>query len=256
MRQIGRNIFISSSFYDYDIESENIRALIENRVSGIILSGVGDQTYPKLQDYIGKVPMVFLGDNIPEGLVSQITVNNYEGTCIATRYLISLGYRNLAFLGGRESSITHQHRHKGFLDTTSKAADVKHEIFTCLSGSRIEDGYRTGLAYFDQCSEQKRQMATGILCISDHFALGFMQAAAECGVDIPRQVSLIGFDDVSFAALPRIQLTTVSQPKEEICSVAVETLEELIRTNNYTETGRRVIQPVLVRRDSCAPPGR
>lgn len=79
-RQEGRNVFISSSFYDYEIEDRNIRALMENRVSGIILSGVGDQTYLHLRDYLGKVPIVFLGDNIPEGMVSQITVNNYEGT--------------------------------------------------------------------------------------------------------------------------------------------------------------------------------
>ena len=55
-----------------------------------------------------------------------------------------------------------------------------------------------------------------------------MQAAVETGVDIPGQISLIGFDDVSFASLPKIQLTTISQPKEEICEVAVQTLEELI----------------------------
>lgn len=66
-RQKGRNVFISSSFYDYEIEDENIRALMENRVSGIILSGVGDQTYLHLRNHLGKVPIVFLGDNIPEG---------------------------------------------------------------------------------------------------------------------------------------------------------------------------------------------
>ena len=60
-RQKGRNVFISSSFYDYEIEDENIRALMENRVSGIILSGVGDQTYLHLRNHLGKVPIVFLG---------------------------------------------------------------------------------------------------------------------------------------------------------------------------------------------------
>ena len=118
-RQKGRNVFISSSFYDYEIEDENIRALMENRVSGIILSGVGDQTYLHLRNYLGKVPIVFLGDNIPEGMVSQITVNNYEGTRMATRYLISLGHRELMFLGGRDFSVTHRRRHQGFLDAAA-----------------------------------------------------------------------------------------------------------------------------------------
>ena len=255
-RQEGRNVFISSSFYDYEIEDRNIRALMENRVSGIILSGVGDHTYLHLRDYLGKVPIVFLGDNIPEGMVSQITVNNYEGTRMATRYLISLGHRELMFLGGRVSSVTHRRRHQGFLDAAATAANVRYDIFTILSGSKIEDGYRTGLAYFARCIEEKRPIATGILCISDHFALGVMQAAVETGVDIPGQVSLIGFDDVSFASLPKIQLTTISQPKEEICDAAVRTLEELIRADGPASVSCKNIQPVLVRRDTCGPPGR
>ena len=146
-RQKGRNVFISSSFYDYDIEAENIRALMENRVAGIILSGVGDQTYLRLQDYLGKVPIVFLGDNIPEGMVSQITVNNYEGTRMATRYLISLGHRELMFLGGRDSSVTHRRRHQGFLDAAAMASDVRYEIFTMLfrQPHRGRIPHRTGL---------------------------------------------------------------------------------------------------------------
>ena len=91
------------------------------------------------------------------------------------------------------------------------------------------------------------------MTINDHFALGIIQAAMEFGIDIPQQVSLIGFDDVAFAALPKIQLTTLAQPKEELCALAVETLMKLIGQsgrNIYSE----VIQPVLIRRETCVPP--
>lgn len=66
-----------------------------------------------------------------------------------------------------------------------------------------------------------------------------MQAAVETGVDIPGQISLIGFDDVSFASLPKIQLTTISQPKEEICEAAVQTLEELIAADGPARLAAR-----------------
>ena len=121
--------------------------------------------------------------------------------------------------------------------------------------SHTEDGYRTGLAHFTRCIKAKKSIATGILCISDHFALGVMQAAVETGVDIPGQISLIGFDDVSFASLPKIQLTTISQPKEEICEAAVQTLEELIAADGPAPISCKTIEPVLVRRDTCGPPG-
>ena len=218
------------------------------------------QLTPESFRHLGRrTPLLVLAvtlHNIPEGMVSQITVNNYEGTRMATRYLISLGHRELMFLGGRDFSVTHRRRHQGFLDAAAAAANVCYDIFTILSGSKIEDGYRTGLAYFTHCIENKQPIATGILCISDHFALGVMQAAVETGVDIPGQVSLIGFDDVSFASLPKIQLTTISQPKEEICDAAVRTLEELIHAAEPAPVSCKTIQPVLVRRDTCGPPGR
>lgn len=121
--------------------------------------------------------------------------------------------------------------------------------------SHTEDEYRTGLAYFTRCIKEKKSIATGILCISDHFALGVMQAAVETGVDIPGQISLIGLDDVSFASLPKIQLTTISQPKEEICEAAVQTLEELIAADGPAPISCKTIEPVLVRRDTCGPSG-
>lgn len=63
----------------------------------------------------------------------------------------------------------------------------------------------------------------------------------------------MGFDGVAFASLPKIQLTTLAQPKEELCALAVETLMKLIgerERNIYSE----VIQPVLIRRETCVPP--
>ena len=95
-RQKGRNVFISSSFYDYEIEDENIRALMENRVSGIILSGVGDQTYLHLRNYLGKVPIVFLGDNIPEGMAVGLSFalaaqHAGEGAALSGALALALG---------------------------------------------------------------------------------------------------------------------------------------------------------------------
>ena len=75
----------------------------------------------------------------------------------------------------------------------------------------------------------------------------------EFGIDIPQQVSLIGFDDVAFAALPKIQLTTRAQPKEELCALAVETLMKLI-SHGERKIYHEVIQPDLIRRETCVPP--
>lgn len=253
VKQRGFNCFISSSFYDYNIEDQNIQALLERRVDGVIISGVGDRTYLGLQKYLDKLPILFLGDNIPDHLVSKITVDGYTGIVKGARYLLSLGHRNLAFLGGRETSLTHQRRRQAFLDVMQRTVGVKYEVFTITPGSRIEDGYQTGMAYFGRCMEKGTPCATAIMTINDHFALGTIQAAMEFGIDIPQQVSLIGFDDVAFAALPKIQLTTLAQPKEELCALAVETLMKLIG-HEERKIYHEVIQPELIRRETCVPP--
>ena len=80
-------------------------------------------------------------------------MDGYNGIVMGARYLLSLGHRNLAFLGGRETSITHQRRRQGFLDVVQRAVDVRYEVFTITPGSRIEDGYHTGMAYFGRCME-------------------------------------------------------------------------------------------------------
>ena len=95
---------------------------------------------------------------------------------------------------------------------------------------------------------------TGVVAINNLICIGCMKALAERGMKAGREISLVGFDDVSFAALPRIQLTTVAQPKEEMCSSAVETLEGLIAAGGKAELQRKTIQPVLVRRNTCGPP--
>jgi len=246
-RQKGYSVFISSSFYDYGVEERNIQVLLENRVDGIVISGVGDRSPETILPYAQRIPMVFIGDNIPEEGVSHISVDNQLGTAMATEYLLSLGHLRFAFLGGRYTSITHRRRQAGFIDALTSRGIEDHEVFTVCDGSRIEDGYRTGMSFW-----AKRPSATAILTINDHFAIGIMQAASECGVRIPEDISLIGFDDISFASLPRIQLTTVCQPKEEICEYALNTLIDIIKGGASSCPCK--VRPKLIIRATCSNP--
>lgn len=250
----GFQVFISSSFHDYAIEEQNIQAMLEQRVDGIFISGVGDKTYIGLEKYLDKVPILFLGDNIPDKFVSRVTVDGYSGVVMGAKYLLSLGHRHLAFLGGRESSITHQRRMKGFQDAMEAADGVTYEFFTITSGSNIEDGRQTGLTYFNYCLQNQKPLPSAIMTINDYFALGIMQAAVEMDIHIPQQISIIGFDNIVYASLPRIQLTTISQPKEEICARAMKTLLQLIDENTPAKTiYNETIQPELLIRETCIP---
>ena len=92
-------------------------------------------------------------------------------------------------------------------------------------------------------------MPDAIFAFSDITALKIMEAAEECGVRIPQDVSLLGYDNISFAALPRIDLTTVSQRKFRQGEIAVGRLLEQI--HGRRERTVDLLQPELIVRSTC-----
>jgi DNA-binding LacI/PurR family transcriptional regulator len=97
---------------------------------------------------------------------------------------------------------------------------------------------------------------TAILAMSDILAIGALQAAAEAGVSVPSDLSLVGFDDSPAAAMASPPLTTVAQPHEEKGRLAAEWLIEAVEDGERSERQRAILPTELVVRDSTAPPPR
>jgi len=90
---------------------------------------------------------------------------------------------------------------------------------------------------------------TAVFAANDLLALGVIQAVKENGLDIPEDIAVVGFDDIEFASLPEIQLTTVSQPKYDMGKLAFSTLMELVR-GGYSSGRKILLDPVLVIRQT------
>ncbi len=114
--------------------------------------------------------------------------------------------------------------------------------------SSVEAGLRLGRELF-RCG----QGCTAVFAATDSVALGVMNAADECGVSIPGDVSLLGFDNISYAALPKIGLTTIDQRKPRLAAGAVDLLMDAIGHPDREEDVRRIIRPALVERTTCRP---
>ena len=111
--------------------------------------------------------------------------------------------------------------------------------------SSIANGYQLARELFS-----KPITYTAIFASTDSNALGILKAADEMHIDIPRQLSLIGFDNIPSTALPRIELTTIEQPKREMAVQAVDMLRDKIEngTQGYVH---QILLPSLVKRGSC-----
>jgi LacI family transcriptional regulator len=188
---------------------------------------------------------VVIGDNLRGSPNSYVAVDNYQGAVMGTEYLISLGHTSIVYVGCRTGSITHELRRKGYADTCKKYGVKAPVIMNRGSSSSIEQGYVLARELFSEPCPY-----TAIFAASDTTALGVMKAADEAGIAIPQDLSLIGFDNLAYSVLSRINLTTIEQPFSAIASSAVDTL---IRTIEDPAFGYSyiILAPTLVKRGTC-----
>ena len=96
--------------------------------------------------------------------------------------------------------------------------------------------------------------ATAIFASTDSMALGVLQAADEYGISVPEDISLLGFDNIIYSALPKIELSTIDQRKQLLAEATVDLLTRIIDSDEQDEFTHRMIRPTLVSRSSCRAP--
>jgi LacI family transcriptional regulator len=220
-------------------------------VSGMILHPY----YPAAETYapfIGStVPVVVLGDfspgDHPPTQWDQVTSRNLEGARAAVEHLLGLGHRRIAFvegLPGTPSSLKRLAGYRAALQAGGQAPDPN----LIVAGDYTQAGGRRAA----QALLDLAQPATAVFCANDLSALGVLQMAQMRGLRVPRDVSIVGFDDIDEAALATPPLTTFSQPPRLVGTVTAATLLE--RLQGRKEPVRRSVEGTLIIRASTAPP--
>jgi len=204
---------------DHSREEQAIGLLLENRVSGVVfLSFLGRPSL--IQSRInGQIPAVFIAAEEP--WADSVTVDEHRGGELVARHLIELGHRRLAFVGPREQDRADARRLEGFLRAAADAGqqpmvvawDPPDRVVT-VGGERTD--WQTILT--------GPGSATGFFAANDFAAIDLLDVADALGVPVPGAISVVGFDDVDMARLRRINLTTVSQPREALVRLGVEAL--------------------------------
>ena len=174
----------------------------------------------------------------------DVAVDNSQGTFLGTEYLYSLGHREILYFGRRRST-THQLRAEGYMRACQELGLKQRFYNSEFARSSIEYGYQMAKDLFAQPIDY-----TAIFASTDSNALGILKAADELGIKIPDQLSLIGFDNIPSTALPRIDLTTIEQPKRAMAVQAVDMLLDKIErgTQGYVH---QIMSPSLIQRGTC-----
>lgn len=243
-RAHGYNIMLCNSGPDLKQEKTVVKLLLGRQVDGILIVPQSPDTYENIRAFTDQVPTVFLSENLRDQPQSYVAADNSHGTYIGTRYLYELGHREILYFGRRHST-THQLRAEGYMKACRELGLREQYFNSEFPRSAIANGYQLARELFS-----KPITYTAIFASTDSNALGILKAADEMHIDIPRQLSLIGFDNIPSTALPRIELTTIEQPKREMAVQAVDMLRDKIEngTQGYVH---QILMPSLVKRGSC-----
>ena len=240
----GYNIMLCNSAPDLRQERTVVQLLVNRQVDGILIVPQEHHSCEDLKPYADQVPMVFLSEDLRDQPQSCVTTDNARGAYLGVEYLYSLGHRDILYFG-RRRAVTHQLRAEGYLQACRDMGLTLRVVDSSFSRSSPEGGYEMAKELF-----RKPIDYTAIFASTDSNALGIMRAADEMGIQIPEQLSLMGFDNISASALSRIDLTTVEQSKREMATQAVDILLNKIErgTRGYVH---QILMPSLIKRGSC-----
>lgn len=250
--QLGYTLNLCTTHGDAERERSVAEILTNKLVDGVIMMAYR-LTPAKIKELgDGRVPIVVIDNPEAAGQVPSIMVDNVALGKTATSYLLRLGHTRIGFIHGVEGSSSSAGRYEGYVQAL-KSHGVRP------NPALVERGNFT---YADGLEAAQRLLSlpdrpTAVFAANDQMAFGVMNAAAQMGLSVPRDVSVIGVDDIEAAALVVPGLTTLRQPTREIGTCAVEILERLIKAPEELDstdaaTNQRVFEAELIVRGSCS----
>lgn len=194
----------------------------EDRVDGIIVISPLDENPYLLELKRKKIPFVVIDNQIDPSNVLSVNVDNFTGGYEATRHLLELGHTRISYVGGSENYKSARDRRKGFETALEEAGRIP--VAVTNTSFSIRSGFDAAKAWIRSGS-----IPTAVFAGEDGLALGVMQAFQDEGYRIPKDVSIVGYDDQTFSQQIHPRLTTIRQPMEQMGEHAVRLLLQMIQ---------------------------
>ena len=248
--KLGYNIILCNSYDDPKKQAAYTRVLMEKRIDGLIIvaSGSDDELNQLLSDEA--IPKVLVDREVP-GLAADFIESDHEqGGYLATKHLLELGHTDIACVAGPKTLLPSGDRVHGYLRALQEANVPFQDEFLAHSDFTSQGGFTA----FQQLLALKKR-PSAIFVSNDLMAIGGLCAAQQAGVQIPTELSVVGYDDIALASFSTPRLTTIAQPKYEIGVLTAQVMVARIK-NAELPLRREMLQTQLVIRQSTAALGR
>jgi DNA-binding LacI/PurR family transcriptional regulator len=248
--ELGYDVIVLNTNYEPERDAPYVQRLLELQVRGVMIltTEMDLSVIERLSSR--RIPVVFLDIGKVGPHTSNIRVNYEKGIHQAVEHLLELGHRQIAFISGPVHFKSAEIRRQAFLRTMKKHKTSLHtEAVICEGDFKLESGQRA----VKELLELKHR-PTAIIAANDLMAVGALRELARAGLRVPKDISVIGCDDIWLGKLTDPQLTTIRIPRAEIGTAAVEAVLGTNSANGHAGREIKIPTALLVRESTGAAP--
>lgn len=244
LRAAGKHVIITPGHSEEDKEKNAFEFLISRNCDAIIahVEAVSNDYLIELNK--GKTPIFLMSRYVEEMKDNCISLDNVMGGYLATKHMINRGHKRIAYIAGPQFKPDAADRLTGHKNALLEF-NIPFDEQLYFVGDFKETGGQNGLKHFMSLKQQ----FTALVCANDEMASGAMKYAREHGYDLPKDLAIMGYDNVIFASYLYPTLTTIDNPVEKMGKMAAN----LVLRDIYKHTGikiNHVFEPALMVRDS------
>lgn len=245
-RERGYNMVLCNTNEDEKLEEEALEILVEQRVAGILLTPVRTDARAVSELCQGPIPIVLIARDCPGLNLAAVLNDDAAGAYLAVEHLCDRGRSQILFVTAPFSNWSSRERYRGYAEALQKRG-------LPITPERVLQVNPTSDAAY---AAVKQALAQGVsfdavFAFSDFVAIGVLRALKEAGLAVPRDVSVVGYDDIDIAGMLETPLTTVAVAKRRLGQEAARILiDRLSDSSSASGPGRVVLAPELIVRDS------
>jgi LacI family transcriptional regulator len=237
----GYSVLLCDSNEDRTVEERHLSALFSRRVDGVILACCASSRANELTARRG-TPVIFI-DRLPaSAAINSVSADNVAAGQLAAQHLIELGHKRIGMLAGHLALSPHHDRLEGFRKAMQAAHLPILDEYLIAGNVQVEDGIAAG-----RCLLDLPQPPTAVLASNNKLLLGLLQAVEERNIAIPKDLSVLGFDDYLWNMHFNPRLTAVAQPTAEIGRKSFELLQQLMQNPQEDAVPMHVLIPAELR---------
>ena len=240
----GYSVFLCNTELDTQRELFYVDVLSKKQVDGIIFVAAGDKA--DSLDFLleRRMPVVMVDRDLPNVEADVVLTDHQLGGYLATRHLLELGHTRIACIAGPSSITPGAERIIGYRRALEEASISYDEDLVVRGDYHPQSGLEITHSIL-----KMDPRPTAIFALNDLMALGALRAAAEAGYSVPKDLAIVGYDDLELSHFTNPPLTTIAQPKKEIGIQAVNLLVDRMSQKNRPPS-RVVLPPELIVRRS------